>query len=335
MGDADGRGGLAVAGNMEGSVVATYHQPAITVIVPHHDLSEFVEDALISVQQQSYQNLSCVVVDDVSEAKHAARAKDVVASLNDKRFRFVQAPVNRGMVHAIYRGIDEAPASFTCVLDPDDRYAPEFLDRMLAVHLNRFAFAALACCDQYLYQIGDGIITGTERTNWLETSAAGADAAEQEVFRNNGFHRFVTPLEAGWHWSSTSSMMFRTEALRLIRPGRDLAYKGQGDDYCANGAHMLGGSLLLREPHVYRGLHDRNDFISRHVMSMWQRRQRDGAMPMSAIAKIDVVEAFFANDGLRYFNPLNIREVLLAQFADDELDRLKGAVPAARELLAG
>jgi glycosyltransferase involved in cell wall biosynthesis len=318
----------------DSSSMATYHQPAVTVVIPHHDLSEFIEDALLSVQQQNYGNLSCVVVDDASQANHAVCAKDAVAALNDKRFRFVEIPVNRGMVHAIYRGIDEAPASFTCVLDPDDRYAPEFLERMLAVHLNRVAFAAVACCDQYLYQIGDGIITGTERTNGLETFATGADAAEQECFRSCGFHRFVTPLEAGWHWSSTSSMMFRTEALRLIRPGKELAYKGQGDDYCANGAHMLGGSLLLREPLVYRGLHDRNDFISRHVMSMWQRRQRDGAVPMSAIAKIDVVEAFFANDGLRYFDPLNIREVLLAQFEGEELGRLKAAVPAARELLS-
>lgn len=323
-----------VMNKTEASVVAAYHQPAISVIIPHHDLSEFLEDALLSVQQQSYGNLCCVLVDDASEAKHAVRARNAVDSLNDRRFRFVQAPVNRGMVHAIYRGIEEAPATFTCVLDPDDRYAPEFLERMLAVHLNRVAFAALACCDQYLYQIGYGIITGTERTNGLETFATGADAAEQECFRSCGFHRFVTPLEAGWHWSSTSSMMFRTEALRLIRPGKELSYKGQGDDYCANGAHMLGGSLLLREPLVYRGLHDRNDFISRHVMSMWQRRQRDGAIPMSAIAKIDVVEAFLANDGLKYFDPVNIREVLLAQFGDVELDRLKAAVPAARQLLS-
>lgn len=322
------------ATNLSDSLVAAYHRPRITVVVPHHNLSEFLAEALISVQQQSHQDLTCVVVDDASEKVHAACAREAVGGLNDPRFRFVQTAANRGMVHAIFRGIDEAPAAFTCVLDPDDRYAPEFLERMLAVHLNRFAFSALACCDQYLYQIGEGIITGTERTNWLETFATGADAAEQDFFESHGFHRFVTPLEAGWHWSSTSSMMFRTEALRLIRPGRELAYKGQGDDYCANGAHMLGGSLLLREPLVYRGLHDRNDFISRHVMSMWQRRQRDGAVTMSAIAKIDVVEAFFANDGLRYFDPLNIREVLLAQFAGGELDRLKAAVPAARELLS-
>ncbi|MFO1131821.1 MAG: glycosyltransferase family A protein [Hyphomicrobiales bacterium] len=322
------------ATDLSDSLVAAFHRSRITVVVPHHNLSEFLADALISVQQQSHRNFSCILVDDASEKEHASHARNVIEGLDDPRFRFVQAPANRGMVHAIYRGIDEAPAAFTCVLDPDDRYAPEFLERMLAVHLNRVAFAALACCDQYLLQIGDGVITGTERTNGLETFATGADAAEQECFRSCGFHRFVTPLEAGWHWSSTSSMMFRTEALRLIRPGKELAYKGQGDDYCANGAHMLGGSLLLREPLVYRGLHDRNDFISRHVMSMWQRRQRDGAVPMSAIAKIDVVEAFFDNDGLRYFDPLNIREVLLAQFDGDELERLKAAVPAARALLS-
>ncbi|MEJ1938896.1 glycosyltransferase family A protein, partial [Nostoc sp. NIES-2111] len=212
-------------------MVADYHRPAVTVIVPHHDLSEFLADALLSVQQQSYGNLSCIVVDDASEAQHAARARDAVAALNDRRFRFVEAPVNRGMVHAIYRGIDEAPASFTCVLDPDDRYAPEFLDRMLAVHLNRFAFAALACCDQYLYQIGDGIITATQYTHGPERMGSEWEESEEACHAAYGFHRFLAPTEPGWHWSTTSSMMFRTDALKLIAPVGPLPYKGQGDSW--------------------------------------------------------------------------------------------------------
>jgi glycosyltransferase involved in cell wall biosynthesis len=316
-------------------VVLAYHTPSITVIVPHFNLSEFLSDALISVRQQTYTNFRCIVVDDKSAPVHSRLAREAVRKLRDTRFRFVQAPANGGMVKAIYLGIDEAPASFTCVLDPDDRYAPEFLERMLAVHLNRFAFCPIACCDQYLYQIGDGIITSTQRTNRLELLGTEADALEEVLFARCGFHRFVPPIEAGWHWSSTSSMMFRTEALRLIRPKRKLTYKGQGDDYCANGAHMLGGSLLLHEPLVYRGLHDRNDFITRNIMSMWQRSARDGAIPMSDVAKIDVVEAFFANEGMKYFDPLDIREVFLGQFKDEQLNRLMDAVPEARSLLSG
>ena len=51
--------------------------------------------------------------------------------------------------------------------------------------------------------------------------------------------------------------MFRRAALNLMRPYRPLGYKIQADAYLAQGAHLLGGTLFLTKPLIYRGIHRR------------------------------------------------------------------------------
>lgn len=317
-----------------GAVTDKFRTPHVTIVIPHFDYAEFVGDALQSVLEQSYRNFSCVVVDDCSSSEHAARLETEMRRIRDERFVLVRQPRNRGMIHAIYRGMDERPSSFLAILDPDDRYDPRFLQKMLDVHLNRHIFCPLVSCDQHLFQMGDGIITSTQYTNRYEVLGTAQEAEEEACFARYGFHSFVPPLARGWHWSSTSSMMFRSDALRLFRPVKDFPYKGQGDDYCANGAHMLGGSLILREPLVYRGIHTKNDFITNSIFSMWQRQERAGGRQMSDVVKIDLVESFFANGGQERFAAPVIREVLMAQFEGEEREKLARAVPMAAELMA-
>jgi glycosyltransferase involved in cell wall biosynthesis len=139
--------------------VKKYHTPRVAIIIPHYNYSELIGDALISVQQQTYSNFTCVVVDDCStEAHYNAVAKEVT-KLGDDRFKLVRNGENVGMVRSIYRGIDEIDAAFLAVLDPDDRYVPQFIARMLAVHLNPLIFCPMVSYDQYLLKIGDGRVT--------------------------------------------------------------------------------------------------------------------------------------------------------------------------------
>ena len=324
---------LSNSGSRSDRLVAKFHKPEIVVVIPHFNYSEFLDEALLSVQQQTYDNFHCVVVDDRSEEHHFVKVSELVARLNDTRFSVVRNTTNVGMVHSICRGMDQSDAAFVSILDPDDRYAPSFLERLLQIHLSPALYCPLVCCDQYLYRIGDGIITSTARR--LDSSFFDQEKTvrEQKCFLSYGFHRYVWPTENGWHWTSTSSMMFRADALRLIVPTKDLAYRGNGDDYFANGAHMLGGSILLHEPLVYRGLHKNNDYMSEAVFSMFRRYERKGAQSLSEIAKIDVVESFLKNGGLAGFNIENFLGVIYAQFPGARLTELIEKVPEIKELI--
>ena len=236
------------------SIVDKYHRPRVSVVVSHYNYSDFLFDALKSVQQQTYENFSCVVVDDFSKDHHFQSARESVGDLGDARFRIIRNASNSGQVQTFYHGIDEVESAFVSLLDPDDRYAPNFLECMLTAHLSSAIFCPLVCCEQHLTK-SDGILTSLQK-HW-GLSFFEQERAEREVrcFETNGFHRFVYPTENGWHWTTSSSMLFRTDALKLIRPKKKLTYNAHADAYCAQGAHMLGGTILLNKPLVYRGLH--------------------------------------------------------------------------------
>mgnify|MGYP000850505950 CR=1 FL=1 len=319
-------------GHASDSHVSRYHSPPVTIVIPHYNYADLIGDALISVQQQTHKNLTCIIVDDHSEASQFEEVCRLVAEIGDSRFSLIRNEENMGMVHSIYRGLQLGGTSFVTVLDPDDRYAPTFIEKMLAVHLNKLVFCPLACCDQFLLKIGEGIITSTQNAGRFK--AQDDEEAENALYEKHGFHKFISPLEKGWHWTTTSSMMFRADALDLFRPTKTLAYKGYGDAFCAYGAHMLGGTLLLREPLVYRGLHGRNDFISRSVFSLWQRQYKDIAEPLTDSVKMDVAEAFLMNRGMQMFNTDSILDVLSSQFTEAELEQLAARVPNAKGLLA-
>lgn len=312
----------------------TYHKPKILIVIPHYNYAEFIGEALLSVQQQSYGHFSCILVDDGSHPEEAERAHQNVVSLADPRFTFLRMPDNKGQVHAISAAIVQTDAPFTAVLDPDDRYAPNFLERMLKLHLHPKIYCPSVSCDQFLMPIGKGITTGTQFKNGLQRMGTDQEAEEDTTFSRYGFHVFLPPPENRWLWATTSSFLFRTDALNLLRPNKPLPYKGQGDAWYANGAHMLGGTILLREPLVYRGLHGHNDFISNRIFSMWQVHEREGAVAMSDEVKIDVVQAFIQNGGLKLFSLDSFSEVITAHFRGEHMQKLLAAVPQLQTLIS-
>ena len=316
-------------------LVSKYHKPKVSVIIPNFNYSDFLGDALLSVKQQTYDNFECIVVDDHSDERNFKLAVKLLEEVSDSRFSIIRNDENCGMVHSIYHGLDRSDATFVSILDPDDRYAPSFIDRLLALHLSPVIYCPIVCCDQYLLRIGDGVVTGTQNGSGAALLDPDKAKREQASYSQYGFHRFVAPTENGWHWSTTSSMMFRSDALRTFRPSKKLSYVGQGDSYCAQGSHMLGGTILLNEPLVYRGIHQNNDFISNSVYSIFIRQAKPGAQFLADRVKIDVVEAFLENGGLERVDLENFREVIYAHFPGNYLVDLIAAVPIVKELLNG
>ena len=315
------------------SVVSKFHTPRVGIVITHFNYAECIGDALLSVQQQTHANFTCVIVDDHSDEPQYDAVRREVAGLADDRFKLVRNAENLGQTPSFYRGLDEIDAAFVAVLDPDDRYVPEFIARMLAVHLNPRVFCPLVSCEQFLLKLGDGIITKTHYANGSRHLEGTAIRREQETFSEFGFHRFISPAENGSYGATTSSMFFRTDALKLIKPNRKLGYKRAVDAYLGNGAHMMGGTIVLREPLVYRGLHSNNSYISQFIFSMFQNRQGPRAKYVTDEVRRDVIEAFVQNGGLDYFSPSNFRDVILSQFQGEELAKLLAAVPRVAEVL--
>lgn len=292
--------------------------PRCSVIIPHFNYSHLVENAIRSVADQDHANFECVIIDDCSAENHRRQLEGIVRKLDDDRFTLIAAPRNYGQTQAVFEALAHCSTEFIALLDPDDIYAPSFLSSMLSAHLNRIQIAALATCDMGLYRVGGSRLSHVF-SRFSRDSQARAEAEKHaDMLERHGYSEYYPPWTSGWLWCATSSLMFRRDALELIRPRKPLAYH-QVDAYCAQGAHMFGGTLFVNRVLSYRGLHGSNLMHTPRLFSAYQQRHERGVANIAPQAKLDVLNAFFANDGHRLFQPERLLKILQAHLDTDSL----------------
>lgn len=103
--------------------------PAVSVIVPAWGVAHLVGEALTSLQAQSFGDWEAIVIDDGAPDDVAGAVAPFVAA--DPRIRFL-ATGNGGLSAARNRAIAASRAPLIALLDGDDRYRPDYLERMVA-----------------------------------------------------------------------------------------------------------------------------------------------------------------------------------------------------------
>lgn len=109
----------------------TIKRPLITVVMPNYNGHRFVEQAIDSVLSQTYQNLELLVVDDCSKDDSLQLIKQKAQS--DKRICVIALEKNAGVANARNVGIREAKGKYIALLDNDDVWAVDKLERQLAI----------------------------------------------------------------------------------------------------------------------------------------------------------------------------------------------------------
>src|SRR5688572_6803211 len=99
----------------------------VSVVVSNYNYARFLPACLDSVLAQTYKKLEIIVVDDGSTDDSR-----VVLESYAPRVRAIFQP-NGGQASAINRGVAESNGDVLCFLDSDDGWAPEKVERVLAV----------------------------------------------------------------------------------------------------------------------------------------------------------------------------------------------------------
>jgi glycosyltransferase involved in cell wall biosynthesis len=93
----------------------------VSVVIPTHNRATLLARAIRSVQQQTYQRLEIIVVDDASEDN----TREVVEGFDDPRIRYICHDSNRGGSAARNTGICAATGRYIAFLDDDDKWEVE------------------------------------------------------------------------------------------------------------------------------------------------------------------------------------------------------------------
>jgi glycosyltransferase involved in cell wall biosynthesis len=101
----------------------------VSVIVPAYNAAAHLPRCLDSIAAQTYADWEAIVVDDGSADDTAA-----VAERDDPRLRLVRSPTNVGLASARNLGIESARGELLALLDADDAWRPEYLERMVALY---------------------------------------------------------------------------------------------------------------------------------------------------------------------------------------------------------
>lgn len=102
-------------------------EPKISVIIPAYNTEAYIGEAIQSVLDQTEQDFEIVIVDDGS----SDRTVEVVKGFTDERIRLYVNEQNRGANNARNRATELALGEWIALLDSDDWYTPERLEKLL------------------------------------------------------------------------------------------------------------------------------------------------------------------------------------------------------------
>jgi glycosyltransferase involved in cell wall biosynthesis len=109
--------------------------PIVSVIIPTYNRANLVGKAIKSVLNQTYQNFEVIIVDDGS----TDNTEDVVRGFPDKRVKYIKKyKKNKGISVARNLGIKVALGKYIALLDSDDEWLPEKLDKQIKVFKSEF-----------------------------------------------------------------------------------------------------------------------------------------------------------------------------------------------------
>ena len=99
----------------------------VSIIMPSWNTARFIRESIDSVRNQTYTNWELLIVDDCS----TDNTDEIVASYSDERIRYFKNKKNSGAALTRNRALREARGEWIAVLDSDDLWTPEKLERQL------------------------------------------------------------------------------------------------------------------------------------------------------------------------------------------------------------
>ncbi|WP_448254739.1 glycosyltransferase family 2 protein [Ottowia oryzae] len=132
--------------------------PLISVLIPFHNAAPWLDDAVQSIQRQTYRKLEILLYDDGSTDGSGEIIQRLAS--HDNRIFAMGGGANQGIVHALNAMLCAARGIYIARMDADDISLPQRLEQQL-----RFVESGRAdLCGTWFQEFGDGI---TRAVRWF------------------------------------------------------------------------------------------------------------------------------------------------------------------------
>lgn len=108
----------------------SYHAPIVSVVMPMYNVEKYIKKSMESVLNQTYSHFEVICVDDGC----TDNTIDILSEFKDSRIKVISQK-NAGLAAARNTGINHARGLYVALLDSDDFWAPQKLEKHVS-HLN-------------------------------------------------------------------------------------------------------------------------------------------------------------------------------------------------------
>lgn len=177
--------------------------PEISIIVPVYGVEQYISKCLLSIQNQTFTDFECIVVDDGSLDNSIKVGKSAVDG--DSRFIFISKE-NGGLASARNFGLDRARGDYIAFVDSDDWVETRFLElpyNKIKADNADICFLALNYIDNknnIIFSLHNKLSTYYEEKDFLVskntvTQFAWSKLYKKEVWKNIRFDETVITYE--------------------------------------------------------------------------------------------------------------------------------------------
>jgi glycosyltransferase involved in cell wall biosynthesis len=171
--------------------------PKVTIVTPSYNQGTFLEDTILSVLEQGYQNLEYIVIDGGS----TDQSVDIIRRY-EKHLAYWVSERDRGQAHAINKGIARSSGELIGWLNSDDRLEPGALQAVAKTAAEDLEAAAFVGHGRVVDKVGKviyykepGELSFEGFCGWLE----GGDFLQPSCFFRRIAWEAAGPLDESVH----------------------------------------------------------------------------------------------------------------------------------------
>lgn len=116
----------------------------ISIIMAAYNAEKTIEQAINSVLRQTYTDFELLVVNDCSKDRTVELVKSIAAK--DNRVRLISNEKNSGVSFTRKHGLEESNGSWIAILDSDDAWTPDKLEKQIELQKRTNGVRVWALC---------------------------------------------------------------------------------------------------------------------------------------------------------------------------------------------
>lgn len=125
------------------------NHPLVSVILPAHNASAYIDAALESILKQTYDNLEVILLDDGS----TDNTWDIINRYQDERITLIRIQPNKGLIHALNYSLSLAKGKYIARMDADDISRPHRIAQQVAFMESQPSY--VVCASSVIYFNGN------------------------------------------------------------------------------------------------------------------------------------------------------------------------------------